>query len=323
MPKDQYRFNPDTISFEKVDDNHKKKMMSVVVIFATAATVGLLFFLFLSLFTDSPKERMLKMENETLKINYKQLENKVNNISKVVEDIEKRDDNLYRFLLNSDPLPSELRNSGIGGVSRYEAYDDLSNSTIAKKIARKVDNLLKRTYIQTKSLDELDSLAQQRDLMLSSVPAIIPIRRDLLRSPPSGFRMRFHPILKRKRMHWGIDFSLPPGSEIYATGDGTVVRANRGRAYGIHVVIKHKYGGYETLYAHMKKAAVRPGKKVKRGEVIGYVGSTGMSTGPHLHYEVHKNGKRLNPVNYYFNDLSPQEYIEFIHDVNSNTQTFD
>lgn len=323
MTKNQYQFNPETVKFEKINHNYKKKILGIMGIFVTATIGGFLLFLFFAMFYDTPKERMLKMENTDLQTSYKRLEEKVKTINKVVESMEKRDDNLYRFLLNADPLPTELRNSGIGGVNRYQDYEDLPNAKIAKRLAKRIDNLMKKTYIQTKSLDELDSLAQQKQLMLASVPSIIPIRREFLRSRPSGFRMRFHPIHKIWRMHWGMDFSLPSGSEIYASGDGVVLKTNRGRGYGIHVVIKHNYGGYETLYAHMKKTAVKPGQKVKRGEIIGYVGNTGISTAPHLHYEVHKNGRKLNPINYYFNDLTPEEYNDLVLDANNPIQTLD
>lgn len=323
MTKNQYRFNPETVKFERINHNYKRKILGIMGIFVTATIGGFLLFLFFAMFYDTPKERMLKMENTDLQTSYKRLEEKVKTINKVVESIEKRDDNLYRFLLNADPLPTELRNSGIGGVNRYQDYEDLPNAKIAKRLAKRIDNLMKKTYIQTKSLDELDSLAQQKQLMLASVPSIIPIRREFLRSRPSGFRMRFHPIHKIWRMHWGMDFSLPSGSEIYASGDGVVLKTNRGRGYGIHVVIKHNYGGYETLYAHMKKTAVKPGQKVKRGEIIGYVGNTGISTAPHLHYEVHKNGRKLNPINYYFNDLTPEEYNDLVLDANNPIQTLD
>lgn len=323
MTKNQYRFNPETVKFEKINHNYKRKILGIMGIFVTATIGGFLLFLFFAMFYDTPKERMLKMENADLQTSYKRLEEKVKTINKVVESMEKRDDNLYRFLLDADPLPTELRNSGIGGVNRYQDYEDLPNAKIAKRLAKRIDNLMKKTYIQTKSLDELDSLAQQKQLMLASVPSIIPIRREFLRSRPSGFRMRFHPIHKIWRMHWGMDFSLPSGSEIYASGDGVVLKTNRGRGYGIHVVIKHNYGGYETLYAHMKKTAVKPGQKVKRGEIIGYVGNTGISTAPHLHYEVHKNGRKLNPINYYFNDLTPEEYNDLVLDANNPIQTLD
>lgn len=323
MTKNQYQFNPETVKFEKINHNYKRKILGIMGIFVTATIGGFLLFLFFAMFYDTPKERMLKMENTDLQTSYKRLEEKVKTINKVVESMEKRDDNLYRFLLNADPLPTELRNSGIGGVNRYQDYEDLPNAKIAKRLAKRIDNLMKKTYIQTKSLDELDSLAQQKQLMLASVPSIIPIRREFLRSRPSGFRMRFHPIHKIWRMHWGMDFSLPSGSEIYASGDGVVLKTNRGRGYGIHVVIKHNYGGYETLYAHMKKTAVKPGQKVKRGEIIGYVGNTGISTAPHLHYEVHKNGRKLNPINYYFNDLTPEEYNDLVLDANNPIQTLD
>lgn len=323
MKKSQYRFNPESVSFEKVTRNYWKKIGKSLAFFVTATIVGFATYSIVFHYISSPNERKLKEENQMLQSNYKKLEKKMGTLATVLEDIQNRDDNLYRFLLNAEPLPSELRNSGIGGVNRYEHLSELPNATIAKNTAKKLDDLLKKTYIQTKSLDELEVLANDREKMLTSVPAIMPVKKELLKSPPSGYGMRLHPIYKIYKMHNGIDFSVPAGTEIYATGDGVVTKAKRERGYGNIVVIKHNYGDYETRYAHMLRMVKKVGQKVKRGDVIGFVGNTGISTAPHLHYEVRKNGRVMNPINYYFGDLTPEEYEKIIHDTDSTVQSFD
>lgn len=323
MEKSKYRFNPESVSFEKVTRNYWKKIGRGLAFFVTATIVGFVAYSIVFHYISSPKERKLMEENQVLQSNYKKLEKKLGTLTAVLDDIQNRDDNLYRFLLNADPLPSELRNSGIGGVNRYEHLEGLPNATIAKNTAKKLDDLLKKTYVQTKSLDELEALANDREKMLSSIPAIMPVKRELLRSKPSGYGMRLHPVYGTYKMHNGMDFSVPSGSKIYATGDGVVTKSKRERGYGNVVVIKHNYGGYETRYAHMLRTAKKVGQKVKRGDVIGFVGNTGLSTAPHLHYEVRKNGRIMNPINYYFGDLTPEEYEKIIHDTDSTVQSFD
>lgn len=324
MPKSQYRFDPESVRFEKQDSPSRKKILHTLGFIITAMLTGFVFFWAFPRLVNSPKEKELINENTALKANYEVMEKKLQNLNAVLEDIQNRDDNLYRFLLNADPLPNELRNSGMGGINKYKHLEELSNAEIVKNTTKNLHNMLKKTYVQSKSLDEIEALANKRKEMLTSVPAIMPIRKELLRTPPSGYGMRLHPVYGIYKMHTGMDFAVPSGSDIFATGDGVVEKVvHKKSGYGIHVVIKHNYGGYKTLYAHMIRAKAKPGAKVKRGDVIGYVGSTGTSTAPHVHYEVHQNGKVRNPINYYFNDLSPEEYEKIIHETNNSVQSFD
>lgn len=324
MPESQYRFDPESVCFERQNSTSRRKILLALGFIVTAILTGFVTFWLFSRFVNTPKESNLINENEALKANYELLKKKLDNLNAVLQDIQNRDDNLYRFLLNSDPLPNELRNSGMGGINRYKHLEQLPNAELVKKTTEQLDRLLKKTYVQSKSLDEIEALANKRKEMLTSVPAIMPIRKELLRTPPSGYGMRLHPIYNIYKMHTGMDFAVPSGSDIFATGDGIVTKVKKNRGgYGIYVMIKHNYGGYETLYAHMIRAKAKVGEKVKRGDVIGYVGSTGTSTAPHVHYEVRKNGKTLNPINYYFNDLSPEEYEHIIHQTNNSVQSFD
>lgn len=324
MPKSQYRFDPESIRFEKQNSPSRKRILFILGFIVTAMLTGFAAYWLFFRFVNSPKESELLHENDALKANYELMEKKLENINAALEDIQNRDDNLYRFLLNADPLPNELRNSGLGGINKYIHLEQLPQATIIKNTAERLDQMLKKAYVQSKSLDEIEELANKRKEMLTSTPAIMPIRKELLRTPPSGYGMRLHPIYGIYKMHKGMDFAVPSGSDIFATGDGIVTKVQKKRSgYGIYVVIKHNYGGYETLYAHMIRAKAKVGDKVKRGDIIGYVGSTGTSTAPHVHYEVRKNGKILNPINYYFNDLSPEEYEKIIHETNNSVQSFD
>jgi murein DD-endopeptidase MepM/ murein hydrolase activator NlpD len=263
-------------------------------------------------FFNSPKELMLKRENEQYAIQLDLLNKRVDKLSKVLEDIENRDDNIYRTIFEAEPIPSEVRKAGIGGADRYEDLKGYQNSQMIIETAQKIDRLSRELYIQSTSFDEVYRLAKNKAKMLASIPAIQPISNKSLKRIASGFGYRIHPIYKTWRMHTGIDFTAPIGTPIYATGDGVVER-KKGKmtGYGKVVVIDHGYG-YESLYAHMSKIIVKPGEKVKRGQVIGYVGNTGRSTGPHLHYEIKKNGKPVNPVHFFFQDLTPEEYEKVI-----------
>ncbi len=307
----------------KRSKKRRKKILRTLGFFITAILTGLVALGVFTSLTTSPKESKLLHENQILKTNYELLQKRMDYLNATLNDIQNRDDNLYRLILNADPIPEELRYSGLGGVNKYRQLEKLSEKDLAANSSKKLDSLIKRAYVQSKSFDEVEELAKQKKTLLSSVPAIMPIRKELLRTPPGGYGMRIHPVYKIWKMHKGMDFAVPSGSDIFATGDGVVTKVERGNGYGIHVVIKHNYGEYETLYAHMIRAKARKGQRVKRGDVIGYVGSTGISTAPHVHYEVRKNGQALNPINFYSNDLSPKEYERIIHETNSSMQSFD
>ena len=239
------------------------------------------------------------------------------------EKAKQRDDNIYRVIFEADPIPSSIRKAGFGGVNRYKDIRNFSNTELVIEAAKKADKLSKQLYIQSKSFDEVIDLAKNKADMLASIPAIQPIANKDLSRMASGYGYRLHPIYKTRRLHTGMDFTAPQGTPIYATGDGKVAKVRRSRrGYGNHVIIDHSYG-YQTLYAHMTKYIVYRGQKVKRGEIIGYVGSSGTSVAPHLHYEVMKNKRKINPVNYYYNDLSPEEYEKMLEISSQNNQSFD
>lgn len=259
----------------------------------------------------SPSEKELRIENSKLVAQYNVLSKRLDEALGVMKDIQQRDDNLYRVVLQADPIADAVRAAGYGGTNRYEELMDMANADLVVNTTQKMDFLDRQLYIQSQSFDEVVNLFKQNDDMLKCIPAIQPVSNKDLKKTASGYGMRIDPIYKTSKFHEGMDFSASTGTPIYATGNGTVTKAGWQSGYGRVVVINHGYG-YETLYAHMNKIDVRKGQKVVRGEVIGEVGNTGKSTGPHLHYEVHVKGRVVNPVNYYFMDLSADDYDRMI-----------
>src|SRR5690606_25998425 len=274
-------------------------------------------------FIDSPKEKKLKIRNAELLGQYELLNKKLEKLTVVLDDIQRRDDNIYRVIFEAEPIPTEIRKAGIGGVNRYEELENYSDADLIVSTAKKIDQLSKQLYIQSKSFDEVFKMAKSKEKMLAAIPAIQPVSNLDLTRMASGFGYRTDPIYKTTKFHAGMDFTAPTGTPIYATGDGKVVRADaEASGYGNHVRIDHGYG-YVTLYAHMSEIDVKIGQTVKRGDVIGYVGNTGKSVGPHLHYEVRKNDIPINPINFYFNDLSPEEFARMVELSNAPSQSFD
>jgi len=322
MKKNKYFFNPHNLKFEEVQTSLWMKILRIFG-FISATTVAAFIIVALAYaYIDSPKEKQLKREISQYKLQIKLMDQRVDKMANLLDELGERDDNIYRAIFEADPLANEVRNAGFGGAARYEELEGYDNEELLKSLARKVDGLSNKMYVQSRSYDELAKLASKKSDMLASIPAIQPIsNRDLTRMA-SGFGYRIHPIYKTRRLHTGMDFSASTGTEIYATGNGEVVEANYHRGYGYHVVIKHGYG-YETLYGHMSKMKVRRGQKVSRGEVIGLVGNTGTSTAPHLHYEVIKNGSKINPINFYFNDLTAEEYDKVREIASQANQSFD
>jgi murein DD-endopeptidase MepM/ murein hydrolase activator NlpD len=324
MPKSKYRYNPQSLSYDRIKPSFKSRFLIFLSYLSVILTVAVLLnFLYSSIF-DTPREKMLMRENNQLQFQYEILNEKVGNLETVLEDIERRDDNIYRTIFNADPIPSSVRNAGFGGVNRYEYLEGYENSELIIETAKRLDNLTKAVYVQSKSYDEVIDLAKSREDQLSSLPAIQPISNKDLTRTASGWGFRIHPIYKIRKFHYGMDFTAPTGTEVYATADGTIERIQQSRrGYGNVLVIDHGYG-YQTLYAHLNEFNnARVGKKVKRGDVIAYVGSTGLSTAPHLHYEVHLNGKKVNPVNYYFEDLTADEFDRMIELSMRPGQSFD
>lgn len=289
----------------------------------SSAFFGLIMVIAAFNFFDSPKEKMLKRELDKLKLQYELMDKSLNQISAVLENIKDRDDNIYRVIFEAEPIPNSIRKAGIGGVNRYKDLEGYDNSEILLSTVKKVDQISKQLYIQSKSFDEVIEMAQRKSDMMASIPAIQPVKNKELKRIASGYGRRIDPYYKKLKFHYGVDFSAPKGTPIYATGDGKVAKTKRSRrGFGNHIVIDHGYG-YESLYAHMTKYTVRKGQKVKRGDVIGYVGSTGKSTAPHLHYEVHKDGKKINPAYYFHNDLSPEEFDRMLELSSQENQSFD
>lgn len=273
---------------------------------------------------DSPKEKVLKRENEQMRLQYELLSKDLEKVEKVLAHLQETDDNLYRTVFEAEPIPTSLREGGIGGVNRYEELEGYDNSSIVIETAMRLEKIKKKTYVQSKSFDEIIVLASEKEEMLRSIPAIMPISNKDLTRTASGWGYRIHPIYKIRRFHYGMDFTAPTGTEVYSTGDGTIASIKSSmRGLGNHITIDHGFG-YQTVYAHLNSFNnLRVGQKVKRGDVIGFVGSTGLSTAPHLHYEVHLNGNRVDPANYYFNDLSPEEYERMIELAMRSGQSFD
>lgn len=309
-----YRFNPHTLRYEKVFVSLRDRVRRISFNVLFGVVLGVVIVVVGMQFMESPSERAMRRELAKFRNQSKLLNDRVDRAEKVLENLEERDDNLYRTIFSSEPVSAAERHSGIGGVERYAEFDNLENGALLKNTTKRVDDLTKRLYVESKSMDEIYEMARTKNERMAVMPAIMPVAKTQCKVV-SGFGRRFHPIQKYHRLHSGIDMAARQGTPIYATGDGTVTVAGRNpegmSGYGVVVVINHGYG-FQTLYAHMNNASVRKGQHVKRGEQIGTVGSSGMSSGSHLHYEVILNGKKVDPVYYFFNDLTPQEYEEVL-----------
>lgn len=323
MGRTKYKFNPDSLSFDKIRLGAKDLFLRALAFFIGSLLIAVVYWFIFALFIDSPKEKALKREIAQLTLQYEMIDREMGNLEKVIEHLEETDDNLYRTIFEAEPIPATLREGGVGGINRYDQMEGFANSRIVIETASRLDKLRKKVYIQSKSFDDLISLAVEKEDMLRSIPAIMPIStRDLTRVA-SGFGLRIHPLYKITKFHAGMDFTAPSGTEIYATGDGTVAKVSSSkRGMGNHIIIDHGFG-YTSIYAHLDSFNVRAGQKVHRGDVIGFVGNTGMSIAPHLHYEIKLNGTNVDPVNYYFNDLSPHEYELMVEIASKTGQSFD
>ena len=318
MAKVKYRYNPETLSYDIITVSVKERLIKMGIMIAISILVSIIYFAIYSHFFDTPKERTLSVKLSKIKFDYQVLSQELVHIDQLLSDIQKRDDNLYRTVLECDPIPASIRQAGFGGVNRYQHLEGYMNSGIMIAASKHTEKIMKQLSVQSLSYDELIDKTFNREQMLASRPAILPIPGNKLKRI-SKFGMRLHPKLGYWRMHTGMDLSADTGTAIYSTGDGKVLKAEyNGGGYGNMVVIDHGFG-YQTLYGHMNSIGVLVGSEVKRGQVIGTVGSTGLSVGPHLHYEVHKNGYHVNPINYFYIDLSPDEYghlVERSHEDN-------
>ncbi len=323
MAKAKYKFNQETLSYTKVERNLKATFSRLMLLLSASLVMASIMTVVFLQFYETPKTKSLKRENQRLLTQYELMYKNLETIDKVLADLQQRDDNLYRVIFEADPIPSSIRKAGFGGINKYAQLESLDNSELVINTARKLDIISKEAYIQSKSYDELLGLALNKEKMLASIPAVMPISNKDLKRTASGWGFRIDPVYKIKRFHYGMDFTAPVGTEIYSTGDGVVKDVQTSRTgFGRWVIIDHGFG-YETLYGHMSGFNVKKGQTVKRGSVIGYVGNTGKSTGPHIHYEVHKNGKPVNPQYYYFKDLTPQEYETMVALSGNTGQSYD
>ena len=299
--------------------------LNLVFINPASALFGFLAFVILlnTPFFETPKDRLQAREIENLKLHYAILNKKMDQVDNVVDALKDRDNNLYRVYFNTSAISDEERKAIFGGVDRYKELEGFDNSQLVLNTTKRVDIISKELAVQSKSLDYILKLAKAKNNLLSAIPAIQPVRNENLKHMASGFGYRTDPFTKARKMHEGMDFTAKTGTPIFATGDGVVARAdNTVSGYGNHIVIRHGFG-YETLYGHLSKYKSRAGQRVKRGYIIGYVGSTGRSEGPHLHYEVHKNGKVVNPLNFYYGNISAVEYVAISQLANQENQSLD
>lgn len=322
MRKVYYIYNPKTRTYDRVYPTLKQRIVNILTRLFVGMGLGVASFILLLWIFGSPSENQLRIENSRLLAQYNVLSRRLDEALGVMQGIQQRDDNLYRVVLQADPVADAVRKAGFGGTNRYEELMDMANADLVINTTQKLDMLNRQLYIQSKSFDEVVDLFKDHDNMLQSIPAIQPVANKDLKYTASGYGMRIDPIYKTVKFHSGMDFSANIGTPVYATGDGVVKKAGWQSGYGKIIVINHGHG-YETWYAHLNDYDVRVGQKVKRGEVIGEVGNTGKSTGPHLHYEVHVKGKVVNPVNYYFMDLSAEDYDKMIELAANQGKVFD
>lgn len=318
MGKTKYRFNPETLSYDKVDLRFK-----TAGYFFIGAIIAIAILSSLLTFYKSSKSVETEIENRKLLSQYMLLKKDLDKMSKVLEDIQDRDDNIYRVVFEAEPIPSTVRKAGFGGINSYSHLESLTNSELVINTTRKLDILSKQIFLQSKSYDEIIELALSKENMLACIPSIMPVSNKDLKRTASGWGMRIHPIYKIPKFHDGMDFTASTGTKVFSTGNGVVKEIRRSKVgYGNSVKINHGFG-YETLYAHLSGFNVVVGQKIKRGDVIGFVGNSGNSTAPHLHYEVHRKGTKVDPQYYYFQDLTSEEYNKMIEISSNAGQSFD
>ncbi len=314
MARIKYYYDTETCKYERIKTTTGDIILNALGIFSLTLAMAAGILLVSSSYFESPKELLLKNEVKEMEFYYDNLLQEVDKLQKQLANMEYRDDNIYRVVLGAEPIDKSIREAGVGGIDRYEDVKEknIIHEDIIVKLSESVDNLRRKIYVESKSQDEVVDLAESKEKLFAAIPAIQPVANKQLIALASGYGLRIHPIYKVKKMHTGIDFAAAIGTPIYATADGLIDKVDISfSGYGKVIEIDHGFG-YRTRYAHMHGFAVRQGQKVKRGDLIGYVGNTGLSTAPHLHYEVYVNGVHANPVHYFFNDLNPAEYEKII-----------
>ena len=322
LSRKKYKINPETLAMEQVEQGLGYWLRQTGIYILGGIVLGIVFlFLFLTFFP-SPREKQLQREKELLQSQLTMLNRQVDQMQIVMADLQQRDDNLYRVLFGAEPIPLSIRQGTQRKISYYEQIAQMTNSQLAADLTLKVDLLEKEIYVQSKSYDEILELAKTQEIRMENIPAIQPVMNKDLKRIASGYGMRIDPVYHVRKFHQGMDFTAPTGTEVFATGNARVAFAGWKQGYGNTVILDHGFG-YQTLYAHLYKSLVRKGQKVRRYDVIALVGNTGKSTGPHLHYEVRLNDRPVDPRNYYFYDLSPEEYDQMIQLSNNFGQMLD
>ena len=323
MSKVKYYYDSETLSYRKIE-RKKRTTVKYALVFVTASVVfGFLLFFISSQYIESPKERELARELQNMQFQYDILNKRIDDAMAALENVEERDNAIYRLYFEANPIPEEQRRAGFGGINRYKKYEGFDNSKLIAESYKRIDILEKAIVVQSKSLDEIAILAKDKENFLAAIPAIQPVNNENLTRMASGFGFRTDPFTKVRKFHYGMDFTAPRGTPVYASGDGVVKRAdNSSSGYGKHIRIDHGYG-YVSLYAHLYKYNVRVNQRVKRGDLIGFVGSTGRSQAPHLHYEVFKDGERINPINFYYGNLSAEEFNILLEKASLENQSLD
>lgn len=325
MSKVKYYYDPDTLSYRKIEPEKSKRYRNIAFFFLGSFLFGFLGLILLlnTNIVNTPRELSLQREVKNYELQFELLDRKMGQIEEVLANIEDRDNNIYRLYFEANPIPEEQRRAGFGGINRYKSLEGFNNSEMIIATTKRLDIIKKQIAIQSKSLDEITKLAEEKEKLLVAIPAIQPINNEDLTRMASGYGWRSDPFTKARKMHYGMDFTAPKGTPIYATGDGKITRAdNNSSGYGKHIRIDHGYG-YLSLYGHLSQYNVKKGQKVKRGDLIGFVGSTGRSEAPHLHYEVWKDEDRINPINFYYGSLSAEEFENMLKYANQENQSLD
>ncbi len=323
MSKVKYYYDPESLSYRKIEHKRITKFTYISLFLLASALFAFLFVFIGGYYVESPREKALNRELQNMQLQFDLVNKKMSEAEAVLANIEDRDNNIYRVYFESNPIPEEQRRAGFGGVNRYRNLEGYDNSKLIVETNKRIDILQKQIVVQSKSLDEIAVLAEEKEKLLAAIPAIQPVRNQDLKRMASGYGMRSDPFTKARKMHWGMDFTAPRGTPIYASGDGVVVRADSGSTgYGKHIRIDHGFG-YISLYAHLYKYNVRKNQKVKRGDLIGFVGSTGRSQAPHLHYEIIKDGEKINPINFYYGSLTSEEFNRLLEHASLENQSLD
>ena len=323
MKKIKYYYNTHTLRYDKLEVPLRIKLLRVLGFIAASVVTAFIIVAIAFRFVDSPKEKLLRQQNDDLNDNYAVLTERVKQLELQMDELENRDNNVYRSIFEAKPVPDSARITDIETKKEVKLVESMGETDLVTSMAFQLNNLSLRLVYMAKSFIEIEEMVKNKEKLLEAIPAIQPLSNKDLTRIASGFGNRIDPVYKIPKFHAGLDFTAPIGTPIYATADGTIKTANfNAGGYGNHVVINHGYG-YETLYGHMIRIKARVGQNVKRGEVIGYVGSTGKSTGPHCHYEVHRNGSPLDPVYFFYNDLTPAQYDRLLKLAASNNQSLD